>query len=184
MPNDEATDRELIDGWRKGDEASAAELVRRHASAVARFLGGAGADHDDIDDLVQETFFRAFRRIDTFRGGATFRTWLLTIGSNVLKDTWRRRKRRPTTPLGDHDFADPSGDPLGESQANDIQTRLEEGVRALPPMQRDVFLLRAQQGVEYDEIAKALETTVGAARVHYHHAVKRLKRALTLELER
>ena len=56
--------------------------------------------------------------------------------------------------------------------------RLQEGVQQLPPMQRDVFLLRAQQGLPYEEIALALETSVGAARVHYHHAVKRLKQVL------
>jgi len=184
LPNDEATDLELIDRWRKGDEAAAADLVRRHAGTLARFLGGAGADPDDIEDLVQETFFKAFRRVDTFRGGATFRTWVLSIGSNVLKDAWRRRKRRPTTALGDREFVDDSRNPLGESYASDIQERLEECVRALPPMQRDVFLLRAQQGVEYDGIAKVLDTTPGAARVHYHHAVKRLKKALMLEPER
>ncbi len=184
MPDDEATDLQLIDEWRKGDESAAAELVRRHAGAVARFLGGAGADHDDVDDLVQETFFKAFRRVDSFRGGSAFRTWVLAIGSNVLKDAWRRKKRRPTTPIGDREFVDDSSDPLGESQANDIKARLEESVRGLPPMQRDVFLLRAQQGVEYDEIAKVLDTTPGAARVHYHHAVKRLKKALMLEPER
>ena len=51
-------------------------------------------------------------------------------------------------------------------------------MRKLPEMQRDVFLMRAQQGMDYDEIAEALETSVGAARVHYHHAMKRLKKAL------
>ena len=57
----------------------------------------------------------------------------------------------------------------------DLLARLERAVQALPPMQRDVFLLRAQQGAEYRDIARALETSVGAARVHYHQAVKRLK---------
>jgi RNA polymerase sigma-70 factor (ECF subfamily) len=56
--------------------------------------------------------------------------------------------------------------------------RLGAGVQGLPRMQRDVFLLRAQQGLEYEEIARALGTSVGAARVHYHHAVKRLKALL------
>ncbi|MFQ5810642.1 MAG: RNA polymerase sigma factor [Armatimonadota bacterium] len=55
---------------------------------------------------------------------------------------------------------------------------MEEAVHQLPPLQRDVFLLRAQQGAEYEDIAAALDTSVGAARVHYHHAVKRLKAIL------
>lgn len=184
MPNDEATDLDLIAEWRKGNEAAAAELVRRHARAVARYLGAAGADHDDIDDLVQDTFFKAFRRVDSFRGGAAFRTWLMSIGSNVLKDAWRSRKRKPTTPIEDREFIDESRDPLGESEADEMQTRLEECVRVLPRLQRDVFLLRAQQGLDYEEIARALETTTGAARVHYHHAVKRLKKAMTGSLQR
>jgi RNA polymerase sigma-70 factor (ECF subfamily) len=58
----------------------------------------------------------------------------------------------------------------------DLAQRLQNEVAELPRMQRDVFLLRAQQGLEYEEIATTLGTTVGAARVHYHHAVRRLKK--------
>ena len=157
---------------------AAATLVRRHAAALAAYLRGAGADLDEVDDLVQETFYRAFRRIDTYRGGAAFRTWLITIGSNVLKDAWRRRNRRKVLPIADREFEDPASDPGGEAAARDLASRLGELVAGLPAMQRDVFLLRAQQGAGYDDIAAALGTTPGAARVHYHHAVKRLKNAM------
>src|SRR5712692_6122742 len=88
-----AGDPELIAAWQSGDERAAAELVRRHARAVARFLAGAGAPEADLDDLVQETFIRAFRAVARFRGQCRFRTWLLTIGGNVLKDAHRRWKR-------------------------------------------------------------------------------------------
>jgi RNA polymerase sigma-70 factor (ECF subfamily) len=173
------TDAELIAAWVKGDEAAAAELVHRHASAVARFLGAAGG-RDDVEDLVQETFFRAFRKIETFRGTASFRTWLFAIGANALKDLRRRGRRRQVIPLADADreVADPRADPLGDVVERGLLERLREAVPKLPPMQRNVFLLRAQQGLEYDEIAAALGTSSGAARVHYHQAVKRLKAAL------
>jgi RNA polymerase sigma-70 factor (ECF subfamily) len=69
-------------------------------------------------------------------------------------------------------------DPHGDLVERDLLARVEAEVGRLPPMQRDVFLLRAQQGLDYDAIARALETSAGAARVHYHHAVKRLKRVL------
>jgi RNA polymerase sigma-70 factor (ECF subfamily) len=62
--------------------------------------------------------------------------------------------------------------------AGDLAARIGAFVQTLPRMQRDVFLLRAQQGMEYEEIASALGTTAGAARVHYHHAIKRLKAML------
>ncbi len=80
--------------------------------------------------------------------------------------------------LEDPDVPDARDDPHDATVSRDLERLLEEAVQRLPEMQRDVFLLRAQQGMGYDEIADALETSVGAARVHYHHAVKRLKQAL------
>ena len=177
------SDSSLIEAWRDGDERAATELVRRPAAPLARFLSAAGAGAgagvgEDVEDLVQETFLRAFRRIETFKGVSSFRTWLMTIGSNLLKDSWRRRSRRPEVPLEGQDIVDEAGDPQGEVVAGDIAARIGAFVQTLPRMQRDVFLLRAQQGVEYQEIASALGTTAGAARVHYHHAIKRLKALL------
>jgi RNA polymerase sigma-70 factor (ECF subfamily) len=167
-------DAALIAAWRKGDEQAAAELVRRHARAVARFLAAAGALAEDVDDLVQETLIRAFRGAAAFRGQCKFRTWLLTIGGNVLKDFARRAKRRQVVPLHDELRAG-GGD---AAVASEVAGRLEAGLARLPRLQREVFLLRAQQGLEYEDIAAALGTTPGAARVHYHHAVKRLKEFL------
>ena len=161
-----------------GDEGAAAELVRRHARAVARFLGAAGAG-EDVEDLVQETFFRAFRKIEGYRGGASFRTWVIAIGSNALKDSRRRSRRRPVVPLEDHDIPDLRTDPHGEVVGHELEEKVSVGIERLPRLQRDVFLLRAQQGMEYEDIAASLNTTVGAARVHYHHAVKRLKEWLS-----
>ncbi len=176
---DSPPDGDLIEAWRDGDEAAAAALVRRHATPLARFLSAAGAGAaEDVDDLVQETFLRAFRRIETFKGASSFRTWLMTIGSNILKDAWRRRSRRPVVALEDREIVDQASDPQGEAVAEDLAARLGACVKTLPRLQRDVFLLRAQQGMQYEEIAGALGTTPGAARVHYHHAIKRLKALL------
>lgn len=169
-----ADDAELIAAWLAGEERAAAELVRRHARALARFLAGAGAPEADVDDLVQETFIRAFRAVGNFRNQCQFRTWLLTIGGNALKDLGRRLARRRIVPLDDQ-VASKDGNPHERAEAGEAEERLRQGLEKLPRMQREVFLLRAQQGLEYDDIATALDTTPGAARVHYHHAVKRLK---------
>ena len=174
------SDAALIAAWQGGDEQAAAELVRRHARPLARFLGagasGGGGDAD-VDDLVQETFIRAFRALGKFRGQCRFRTWLMTIGGNVLKDAYRRVRRTRVVPLAD-DLRDTDGDPHEHAVAGEMEARLADGLGKLPRMQREVFLLRAQQGLEYEEIAAALGTTAGAARVHFHHAVKRLKENL------
>lgn len=168
------SDAALIAAWRDGDERAAAALVERHARPLARFLAGAGALDADLDDVVQETFIRAFRSVDRFRGQCQFRTWLLTIGGNVLKDFGRRAARRRVLPL-DEAVRDARGDPHEHAEASESEALLAAGLQKLPRLQREVFLLRAQQGMEYDDIAAALGTTSGAARVHYHHAVKRLK---------
>jgi len=167
-------DGELIARWQAGEESAAAELVRRHAPPLARFLAIQGAPESELEDLVQDALFKAFRALGTFRGGASFRTWLLTIGSNLLKDRhrqWARRQVLELTP----DVADTSGDPSQQAEATWTARKLEEGIGKLARLQREVFLLRAQQGLEYQEISRALDISEGAARVHFHHAVKRLK---------
>jgi RNA polymerase sigma-70 factor, ECF subfamily len=168
------TDHELASAYRAGDERAAAELVRRHAPAVGRFLYSSGAARDEIDDLVQEALFRAFRRLDGWRGEASFRSWLFAIAGNVLRDEFRRRKGRQVLSLEDRDLPD-HADPHADLAATEAEERLRRGIGGLPRLQREVFLLRTQQGSSYAEIAVVLGTTPGAARVHYHHAVKRLK---------
>lgn len=169
-----ATDSELIARYLAGEEDAATELVRRHLEPLARFLAVQGAPDDELEDLAQDALFRAFRHLGRFRGGASFRTWLLTIGSNLLKDRRRQWKRRQVLELMP-DVADLGADPASEAEAGMAVERLKEGLTKLARLQREVFLLRAQQGLEYREIAAALDISEGAARVHYHHAVKRLK---------
>lgn len=169
------TDADLVRGYRAGDERSAAVLVARHANAIARFLAGSGADWDDVDDLVQETFVRAFRALDGWRGEAQFRTWLFTIASNLRRDAYRRRGRGARLVSLEEVDLEAGEDPASTLDAREAERVLSRGLGTLPRLQREVFLLRAQQGLEYPEIAEALGTTPGAARVHYHNAVKRLK---------
>jgi RNA polymerase sigma-70 factor (ECF subfamily) len=168
------SDPELVAAWSGGDELAAAELVRRHTAALTRYLAAAGAASAEVEDLVQETFFKAFRGLAGWRGGGSLRGWLFRIASNLLKDRFRQNKGRVFLEIVDQDLPDHS-DPALEFAASEAEGRLKEGLGRLPHMQREVFLLRVQQGMEYEEVAGVLGTTPGAARVHYHHAVKRLK---------
>ena len=171
---DHEPDLALVAAYRRGIEQAATELVRRHAAALGRFLYSSGADPGEIEDLVQETFFRAFRGIHGWRGEASFRSWIFTISGNLLRDEYRKRKGRQVVSIEEHDLPD-RADPHADLTAAELEERLRRGLAALPRLQREVFLLRVQQGLEYGQIAAALGTTPGAARVHYHHAVKRLK---------
>jgi RNA polymerase sigma-70 factor (ECF subfamily) len=88
-----ATDTELIARWQSGDQRAAALLVERHATPMARFAASLGV-REEIDELVQDTFVRAFNSLDSFRADSSLRTWLFTILKRLLLDRKRTERRR------------------------------------------------------------------------------------------
>ena len=174
---DEPGDLELIARWRGGDERAATELVARHAPALARFAAASGAG-GDVEELVQDTFVRAFGSIDTFRGESSFRTWLFTIERRLLLDRRRSERRRGPEVELDESHVVTAHDPLDSVVAAESQQRLRVAVGRLSPTQREVFTLRVSEGLSYREIADAVGTTEGAARVHYHNAMRAIKEFL------
>ena len=171
---DGQTDLDLIARWRRGDERAASELVARHAQALARFAASFGA-HDEIDDLVQDTFIRAFQSLDGFRAESSFRTWLFTIERRLLLDRRRAEKRRPSRVEVQEGDASTEYDALDTMVAGESAHRVREAMTKLSPTQREVFVLRVAQGLSYKEIAQLVDTTEGAARVHYHNAMRTVK---------
>lgn len=170
-------DAELIARWKSGDQRAATELVERHASALARFAVSCGA-RDDVEELVQDTFVRAFGSLEGFRGDSSFRTWLFTIERRLLMDRHRAEKRKPQgVPIAEADSAT-EFDPLDELVANESEVQVHRAVQRLTPTQREVFLLRVTAGLSYREIAEAVGSTEGAARVHYHNAMRSIKEFL------
>src|SRR5438094_10599022 len=103
--DDDREDLELIARWKAGDQAAATKLVERHSAALARFAVSSGA-RSDVEELVQDTFVRAFNSLDGFRGDSSFRTWLFTIERRLLLDRRRSEKRRrDRTEIQDSDSA-------------------------------------------------------------------------------
>jgi len=172
--SDGQTDLDLIARWRRGDERAASELVARHAQALARFAASFGAQ-DEIDDLVQDTFIRAFQSLDGFRAESSFRTWLFTIERRLLLDRRRAEKRRPSRVEVQEGDAATEYDALDTMVAGEAAQRVRQAMTKLSPTQREVFALRVAQGLSYREIAELVGTTEGAARVHYHNAMRAVK---------
>jgi RNA polymerase sigma-70 factor (ECF subfamily) len=171
---DGPSDPDLIARWKAGDERAATELVARHAPALARFAASFGAS-EEIDDLVQDTFVRAFQSLDGFRGDSSFRTWLFTIERRLLLDRRRAEKRRPSRVEVQEGDAATEYDALDALVAGEAANRVREAMTRLSPTQREVFALRVAQGLSYKEIAELVGTTEGAARVHYHNAMRAVK---------
>src|SRR6185312_15799657 len=175
--DDDQRDLELIARWKAGDERAATEIVERHAQALARFAVSSG-ERSEVDELVQDTFVRAFHSLDGFRGESSFRTWLFTIERRLLLDRRRAEKRRRDRTEIQEDDAATAYDALDSVVADETQKRLREAVERLSPTQREVFALRVSEGLSYKEIAEAVGTTEGAARVHYHNAMRAVKEFL------
>jgi RNA polymerase sigma-70 factor (ECF subfamily) len=174
---DEPSDQELIVRWRSGDERAATQLVARHAPALARFASASGAGAD-VEELVQDTFVRAFGSLESFRGDSSLRTWLFTIERRLLLDRRRAERRRGAEVELEESHLTTRQDPLEAVLAGESRERLRAAVGRLSPTQREVFMLRVGEGLSYKEIAEAVGTTEGAARVHYHNAMRAIKEFL------
>lgn len=171
------SDQELIARWRAGDSRAASSLVSRHADALARFAVSSG-ERDEIEELVQDTFVRAFGSLDAFRGESSLRTWLFTIERRLMLDRRRTERRQRAMVSIEPSDATTEYDALDGLLAEEAESRVRKAVTRLSPTQREVFLLRVEQGLSYKEIAELVETTEGAARVHYHNAMRAVKEFL------
>lgn len=174
----DATDAELIAQWHRGDQRAAAALVERHAQSLARFAASLG-ERDGIDELVQDTFVRAFQSLDSFRADSSLRTWLFTICKRLVLDRKRAERRRRDGVELDEGHAVVGYDALDGLVAEETAQRVQEAVGRLTPLQREVFTLRVTEGMPYGEIAKLVESTEGACRVHYHNAMRIIKEQLS-----
>jgi RNA polymerase sigma-70 factor (ECF subfamily) len=174
---DDSLDSTLIQRWKTGDERAATALVERHATALARYVGSLG-ERDGAEEVVQDTFVRAFSSLESFRGDSSLRTWLFTIARRLVVDRRRAfRRRREVGSLEDVDAAT-EYTALDGLIASEAQKKVWGAVGKLSPTQREVFLLRVNEGLSYKEIAEVAGTTEGAARVHYHNALRTVKENL------
>lgn len=176
-PSHPATDAELIARWQAGDQRAATALVERHAPSIARFAASLGV-REEVDELVQDTFVRAFQSLDSFRADSQLRTWLFTICKRLLLDRLRAERRRRDVAEVDERDAATEYDALDTMVGDELAERLREAVSGLTDLQREVFSLRVNEGMAYAEIAQAVGSTEGACRVHYHNAIKAIKERL------
>jgi RNA polymerase sigma-70 factor (ECF subfamily) len=152
-------------------------LYRQYASAVYRFAWGLSGSRNDAEDIVSETFVRVLTRAPRIEA-RTALAYLLAIARNTYVSGIRRRKHE--VPLSDRMHA-PEADLAGQL---DDQARVQSVVDALatlPEGERAALLLRVDHGLSYDEIASALGTSVGAAKVRVHRARLRLAKAASLK---
>jgi RNA polymerase sigma-70 factor (ECF subfamily) len=136
-----------------------------------------GVRHD-IDEVVQDTFIRAFSALESFRADSSLRTWLFTIARRLVIDRQRAQARQRGSVELDDNHAATEYDALDTLMADEVSARVARAMARLTRMQREVFTLRVQEGRSYRDIAEILGSTEGAARVHYHNALRAVKEFL------
>ena len=175
-------DRELLSKIRNPDTRNYGFnlLVRTYQQRVYWHVRKMVIDHDDADDLTQEVFIKIHRHIDGFREDAQLYTWIYRIATNECLSFLEKKKRRFFLPIGDV-----AGELAGKLDRSDhvsgdeIQLKLQKALLKLPDKQRLVFNMKYFEDMSYEQISEITDTSVGALKASYHHAVKKIEDFLT-----
>jgi len=185
------SDEDLYRRYANGEEEAFEVLLQRHGDAVHGYLFRYFGDRDLAADLAQEVFLRLVSAAREFRGDSSFRTFLFRIVRNLCIDHVRSRAVRPPIDSLDGGVGDdPEGPPLRERVAGpapdpsagtfsgELQQALEAALADLSPALREVFLMRAVEGLRFPEIAAILGVNENTVRGQMHTAVMRLRRRM------
>jgi RNA polymerase sigma-70 factor (ECF subfamily) len=176
----EVSDQELVEEVRNGRRQAFTELMHRYQERIywaARRIVG---DHDEAEDVAQETFIKAYLALGDYRGEARFFTWLYRIAYNLSVSVVR--KRQVVTYLRQSELMRrvlPAPDRSDERvELRETEERLARAVAGLPEKQRAVFVMRFFDELSYDEISEILGTSVNGLKANYFHAVRKIRESL------
>jgi RNA polymerase sigma-70 factor (ECF subfamily) len=177
----DGSDEAAVVQAKAGDREAFRRLVERHARNVFRLSYRLTGNEEDAEDVVQETFLKAYRALDSFDERAQFGSWLYRIASNCALDLLRSRKRRATSGAGDELLETvPSRDvsPEASTLGSELGRRMAAALTRLSRHERTALVLRHFEGRPVAEIAGTLGISDGAARNTIFRAVAKLREAL------
>ncbi|MEM9895271.1 MAG: RNA polymerase sigma factor [Bacteroidota bacterium] len=172
-------EQEIIQELQEGEptQATYIQIVREYKERIYWHIRKMVVDHDDADDVTQETFIKVWKNLKSFRGDSALYTWIYRIATNECLSFLKKRKRTTISSIDQEETGQmdrlvaenfsPSGD--------EIQLLLEKATQRLPEKQRQVFLLKYYDELKFSEIAEITDTSVGALKANYHHAVKKIE---------
>jgi len=171
-------DRELLEKFSQADTKNYAfnQMVRKYQQKVYWHVRKMVIDHDDANDLTQETFVKVWQNLEKFKGDSQLFTWIYRIATNECLTFLKKKKSRFFLPIGDV-----SKELLRKLETSDyisgdeIALKLQKALLKLPEKQRLVFNMKYYDEMKYEEISEVLGTSVGALKASYHHAVKKIE---------
>jgi RNA polymerase sigma-70 factor (ECF subfamily) len=155
-------------------------LVRTYQQRVYWLIRKMVIDHDDADDLTQEVFVKIHKAIDNFREDSQLFTWIYRIATNECLTFLNKKKRRFFLPLEDVGAQlSAKIDSSSHVGGDEIEKKLQKALLTLPDKQRLVFNLKYFEDMPYEEMAVVTNTSVGALKASFHHAVKKIEEYLS-----
>lgn len=186
---DDVTDEQaLVRRARQGDMGAYDDLVRRYQERIYATIYHMTSNHEDANDLAQETFIKAYQALKSFKGGSSFYTWIYRIAVNKTINFLKQRKNRVHMSLNDLDFnAEHDPDlvalvsdqtPRREVNLAELQEKLNEAMQKLSDSHRLVVTLHDVQGLAHDEIAEIMDCNIGTVRSRLFYARQQLQALL------
>jgi RNA polymerase sigma-70 factor (ECF subfamily) len=182
---------QFLERLKAGEATAFNELVQERSSEVYALLYRLTEDAEEARDLTQETFLRVFQSIERFRGDADLKTWIYRIAINQARNRWRwwRRRRRDSTLSLDAEegqsgqlvaahLKSTGADPEQDALARERESALRSALRSLRHSYRETVILRDVEGLSYEEIAAALEISVGTVKSRLSRGRLELRRKL------
>ena len=190
---DRAIDQKLVEKAQKGDKKAFGILVEKYNKKLTRLLSRMVRDQSEIEDIVQDSFIKAYRAINNFRGDSAFYTWLYRIGINTAKNhlvsLGRRPKAMNNVEIEDIENFDDGHEmrsletPETSMMTNEIVVTVNQAIEFLPDDLRQAISLREMDGLSYEEIAEVMNCPIGTVRSRIFRAREAIAQELRPLLE-
>lgn len=159
-----------------GKRAAFAEIVASCNPALYRHLSRFLKQKEDLEDVMQQVWIKIWQGLDNFRGESRLQTWIISAGSNEAI-SFLRKKRMHLVEWEAAGSPDRAQQP--ETSSETILLKLEAALQALPEKQKQVFIMRYYEELNYEQMSEQTGTSVGALKASYHHAVKKIQEIIT-----
>jgi len=180
----EYTDKELLEIFRDENRRHYAFnlIVRKYQQKVYYHIRRIVIDHDDSNDVAQNTFVKAWKGLINFREDSQLFTWLYRIATNEALTFLKQKKTKYFIPFVDVENELNETLVSGKNiDANKLEMKLQRAILTLPPQQRAVFNMRYYDEIKYEDMAVITGVTTGALKATYHHAVKKIEKYITAD---
>ena len=178
----DCSDKELLQKFKNEATCSYAFnlLIRKYQKKIYRHVRRIVIDHDDANDVVQNVFIKVWKGLGNFRADSKLFTWLYKIATNEALTFLNQKRTVFFIPVADVENQLSYSLEYDDSfRGDEIQLKLQKAVLTLPAKQRVVFNMRYYDEMKYEEMSEILNTSVGALKASYHHAVKKIEKYLT-----